>query len=445
MFRPDQIRPCSTAAAEAADDCIDAPVMSVNAGHPADVSHDVSQEHRPAGRIRNAAHLRLNATAVLIGLAGLGLGGFAMFVSAHDPSFRDDHELSRAEEPGTLKQHSHWVDHPKGRSLIGPPESGSRDRPFATLQASAEPPMWVAQTGFTAQSGFPWEQPVLPSPTIRRPGDTNSVRSSMDPLAQRGQAQGRGGGFFGGGRRGREIDRSDYPQWEVADEFQNDVFTFARIQYDGRGRTPDARWNNDYPDADLNFSFRLQQLTAMEVDPDGVVVRLDDEKLFNYPFAFMVGVTGVNFSPDEAAGLRKYLLNGGFLMVDDFWTPSEWRHIEFEMKKVFPNVTAVELTRDHPIFHLVYELQGIPRCPSIRAWERGDTFEYWHGDPEGDEDPHFMGYHDPDGRLVAVMCLNNDICDGWEREGENKEFFNLFSQRVSYPLGINIVVYAMSH
>ncbi len=283
---------------------------------------------------------------------------------------------------------------------------------------------------------------VQPPPNLQRSRSRQSG-DSRSPFQRQPRSGGRQG--FGGGRQPRPFDRSEYPQWKIDEDFSQDVFTFARIQYDGIGATPDARWNNDYPDADLNFSYRLQQLTSMEVNPNGAVVRFDDPKLFDYPFAFMIGVTGVRFSDAEAAGLRQYLLNGGFLMVDDFWTPAEWRHIEAQMNKVFPNLTAKELPPTHPIFHIVYTLKGIPRCPSIRAWERGHTFEYWHGDPEGDEAPHFMGYHDPNGRLVAVFCMNNDICDGWEREGANQEYFKLFSERVSYPLGINIVVYAMTH
>jgi hypothetical protein len=277
-------------------------------------------------------------------------------------------------------------------------------------------------------------------------GPSNQSSSGTTPGVTRpNQLPSRGGRGFGGGRRSQSFDRSDYPQWEIGEEFAHDVFTFARVQYDGRGRTPDARWNNDYPDADLNFSYRLQQLTSMRVDPNAAVVRLDAPELFDYPFVFMIGVTGVHFTDAEAKGLRKYLLNGGFLMVDDFWTQPEWNHIENQMKRVLPNVRPTELPRDHPIFNLVYDLKGVPRCPSIHAWQRGDTFEYWHGDPMGDEDPHFMGYHDAKGRLVAVFCMNNDICDGWERETQNREYFKLFSERVSYPIGINIVVYALTH
>jgi hypothetical protein len=116
-----------------------------------------------------------------------------------------------------------------------------------------------------------------------------------------------------------------------------------------------------------------------------------------------------------------------------------------EMKRVFPNREPRELSLDHEIFHLVYELPAIPQVPSIFAWQQGSMFEFWHGDSEGDEAPHFFGYFDDNDRLMALMCLNNDIGDGWEREGENREFFEQFSIKVSYPLGINIVTYAMIH
>ena len=81
----------------------------------------------------------------------------------------------------------------------------------------------------------------------------------------------------------------------------------------------------------------------------------------------------------------------------------------------------------------------------FEAWRRGDKFEYWHGDPEGDEAPHFYGLNDDEGQLVALLCHNNDIGDGWEREGEDIEYFKEYSERYSYPLGINIVAYAMTH
>lgn len=271
-----------------------------------------------------------------------------------------------------------------------------------------------------------------------------SIVAAQDPNRFRDPFQGQGRGRGRG--RDRTPDRSAYPQWEIDQGFESDVFTFARIQYDSYGGGFGAGgWRNDYPDCDWNFSARLQELTSLEVDPNGRVLRLTDEELFDYPFIYMSNIQRMALTENEVAALRKYLLNGGFLMGDDFWTPAAWRHVKQEMERVLPNVQPRELTIDHPIFNLVYKFDEIPRIPSIRAWERGMTFEYWHGDSEGDEDPHFQGYFDKDGRLMALFCHNNDVGDGFEREGENYEYFRLYSEKVSYPLGINIIFYALTH
>ena len=251
----------------------------------------------------------------------------------------------------------------------------------------------------------------------------------------------RGGGM---GRPDR-AERSDYPTWEIDDGFEQDVFTFVRIQYDSISYRPGRQWDNDFPDSDWNFSARLHQLTSMRVDPNGRVIRLTDDSLFDYPFVFMSNVNEMILSEEEIFALRRYLLSGGFLMADDFWGPRSWKHIYNEMKQVFPDREPRELPADHELFNMVYELKGVPQVPSIRAWQRGYAFEYWHGDPEGDEAPHFWGFFDDSGRLMALLCQNNDIADGWEREGENEEYFREYSVRVSYPLGINIITYAMTH
>ena len=61
--------------------------------------------------------------------------------------------------------------------------------------------------------------------------------------------------------------------------------------------------------------------------------------------------------------LRRYLLNGGFLMVDDFWGDDEWENFYEEIKRVFPDREPVELPLDHPIFHCVYHLKEKPQVP----------------------------------------------------------------------------------
>lgn len=233
--------------------------------------------------------------------------------------------------------------------------------------------------------------------------------------------------------------------WENTPEFERDVFTFARIQFDSYGMRWGQSWSNDYPDCDWNFSGRLQELTSLKVHPDGRVLRLTDPELFDLPFIYMSNVQGILLGEDEILALRRYLENGGFVMMDDFWAAAAWRHVCVVMEQVLPGRKLEELSLDHDIFHIVYDFSEVPQVPSILAWRNGDTFERWHGDFEGDVDPHFYGVHDSKGRLVALLCHNNDIGDGWEREGEEVEYFKAYSEKFSYPLGINIITYAMTH
>jgi hypothetical protein len=252
--------------------------------------------------------------------------------------------------------------------------------------------------------------------------------------------------------------RGGVPDWEPDKEFAHDVFTFVRIRYSSgyggrggygrRGRGGFARsggdWRTDYPDSDLNFSYRLHQLTSMEVNPDGLVLDLTDPELFNYPFIYMLEPGRLVFSEEEVKALRKYLLNGGFLMVDDFWGQDEWYNFYREIKRVFPELEPVEVPLDHRIFHCVFDLKERPQIPSIDfalagrdygiTWERDDARQV-----------HYKALYDPKGRMMAIICHNTDLGDGWEREGENEWYFHEFSEKSAYPLGINIVFYAMTH
>ncbi len=268
---------------------------------------------------------------------------------------------------------------------------------------------------------------------------------------RRGQRSFRGGQFRGDPFRGQPLRsqplRSDFPTWEVEPEFENDVFTFARIEYDSYGGVGwFDRWNNDYPDADYNLSYRLQQLTSMNVSPNPKILRLTDTELVDYPFIYFSGVQRMILSSREQAALRRYLLNGGFAMMSDFWNPEGWANMLSQMRGVFPDREPVQLTLDHEIFHIVFDLKELPQITDIQTWRMGEKFEYEHGgSSRGDEAPHFWAYYDDSGRMVALLCHNNDLGDGWEREGEDKQYFLECSEKHAYPMGINVIVYALTH
>lgn len=236
--------------------------------------------------------------------------------------------------------------------------------------------------------------------------------------------------------------------WEVGIEmdFPADTFTFARVRYQNNRRG--WGWETDYPDSDINFSLRLSQLTTIKVNRDAqgrfvhVVLDLDDERLFQFPFIYMVEVGNLDLSQREANNLREYLLRGGFLMVDDFWGWWGWENWVAQFEKVFPDTSdypMVEIPLDHGIFHGVFDLDEVPQVPSINTWNR------FRSTTESGDPAYAWGVFDKSGRLMAVILHNTDLGDGWEREGDNFEYFQKFSVAGAYPFGINIVVYAMTH
>jgi hypothetical protein len=250
------------------------------------------------------------------------------------------------------------------------------------------------------------------------------------------------------------------PNWTNSIGFEQDTFTFARVLFNlgntssrGFGRGWRLGWWVDFPDADLNLSFRLQQLTSMKTDPDGRVVRLT-EALGDYPFLFMEHPGYMELEDAEVKNLRKYLLNGGALLVIDFWSTREWDGFDDQMKRVLPGRSWVNLPVSHPVFHSVYDLSGPMRMlqvPTIQFWnhehdpKNPSSSIHWFDRGEGSDEMHVRAWLDDKQRIMALAIHNSDVSDGWEREGEIDEYFHRYSEKIAYPLGINLIVYLMTH
>ena len=243
------------------------------------------------------------------------------------------------------------------------------------------------------------------------------------------------------------------PNWTNDIGFEKDVFSFARIRRDEDHYSSYSAgtWWTDFPDSDLNLSFRLQQMTSLKVDPDGRVLNLTDADLFDYPWIYMVEPGSLALGSDEVRILRKYLLNGGVLMADDFWGERQWEVFHREIKRVLPEREFAELPMVHPIFHCVFDLKGPKnslQTPNYRTGEysqynNGVTWEYHDG--EQCKEVHVRAIQDDKGRIMVIATHNTDNGDGWEREGEYEYFFREFSEKRAYPLGINIIFYLMTH
>ncbi len=253
-------------------------------------------------------------------------------------------------------------------------------------------------------------------------------------------------------RRGEQIsstldDLDQKLDWPVSPNFKDDVFTFARLRYGsgggyGRGRG----WTDDTPLADQMLAFRVHQITSIAVRPGLNAIDISREDLSQFPFVYIAGVARMTLRDSEVAALREYLLNGGFMMVDDFWGDNAWHRFAAQMERILPGRKPVELPLDHPLFHAVYDFKSKPQMPTAGVFSSLHVFydPYWDYNVLG-HDPHYFTISDDKGRIMVVICHNNHYGDGWEHEGDDPAYFHTISEGMAYPMFINILVYAMTH
>lgn len=223
-------------------------------------------------------------------------------------------------------------------------------------------------------------------------------------------------------------------------------FTFVRTIYSsplrGWGRRWGGRgsWATDFPAADQHFiaGIRYWSGTTLEVSRDPLQLQIADGKLFHYPLIYFVEPGYLELSDEEALRLREYVRRGGFLFLDDFWGDYEWDNVRLQMRKVFPDYVIEDLPLTHAVFHSYFDINEVVQVPGIGAWlGRGVTYE------KGGVVPHYMGITDRNQRLVAFIARNCDLGDAWEWIDDLS--YPMRYGLAAYQVGINVIMYAMTH
>ena len=217
-------------------------------------------------------------------------------------------------------------------------------------------------------------------------------------------------------------------------------FHFARLVYtDGNssgrffGR---GWWQQDWPEAEEHFIVNLRRLTRIATG-DPVVVRLTDEALYDHPWLYATQVGYWDLSDAEVAGLREYLLRGGFLMADDYWGEGERQVFDETMRRVFPDRPIVDIPANDPVLHVVFSIDEFTQIPGLRHLGR------FGGGLSGLPAPRWRGIYDDQGRLMVGMNFNQDVGDSWE-EANNPAYPEPMTA-LGYRFGINYITYAMTH
>src|SRR3954467_3846513 len=219
-------------------------------------------------------------------------------------------------------------------------------------------------------------------------------------------------------------------------------FTFVRIRYTpapgGYWAGGRPSWVHGYPVAEQNLMKIMKEVSSLDSHTDDMnVLTLDDPELFHYPIAYIIEVGWWTLPDHEASALRAYLQKGGFLIVDDFKVPGwrglpggGWQPFEDNVKRVLPGVKFFEMDPADPIFHCFFEIATLDNFP--QAYTSGKAI--------------FRGVYednDPKKRLLMIINYNTDVSQYWEWSGRGFRPFDDTNE--AYKLGVNYLIYGLTH
>ena len=218
-------------------------------------------------------------------------------------------------------------------------------------------------------------------------------------------------------------------------EFHFARLVYADSPYGRRGWGRRGAWATDYPDAEYHLMQGIDRLTRVHAQPvdydgnGGRLITLNDDRVFDYPWLYAVEVGHWELNDSEARRLREYLDRGGFLMVDDVWGEYEWSVFMASLRRVFPDKQVVDLPEDHPLLHVLYDLDQRTQIPGIGGMRY--------------ETPHWRGVLDDDGRLMVAINFNMDMGDAWEHADDPR--YPEPMTALAYKFAVNYLIYAMTH
>jgi len=193
----------------------------------------------------------------------------------------------------------------------------------------------------------------------------------------------------------------------------------ALLKYNGGGD-----WYANLETSLKNLINFCNQNLGTTINIEQAIVEVGSPDLFNYPFVHMTGHGNVVFTQQEADNLRKYLIGGGFLHISDNYGLDKF--IRPQMKKVFPELSFVELPFNHPVYHQKFEFaNGLPKI-----------HEHDNKAPQG----FGLIYN---GRLVCFYDYECDLGDGWEDVEVHRD--SQENRTKALKMGANLIQYAFEN
>lgn len=192
-------------------------------------------------------------------------------------------------------------------------------------------------------------------------------------------------------------------------------YKIAKLKYNGGGD-----WYANKTSLPNLIKFCNANL-RMNIFPEEDIVEAGSPELFSYPFVHMTGHGNVVFSDAEAQNMRRYLISGGFLHVDDNYGLDKF--IRREMKKVFPELSFIELPYNHPVYHQKFNFtNGLPKVHEHDGKAPQGFGLIWEG------------------RLVCFYSYECDLGNGWEDQSVYNDPEE--SRQQALRMGANLLQYS---
>ena len=201
-------------------------------------------------------------------------------------------------------------------------------------------------------------------------------------------------------------------------------------------------WRIDWPEAEQHFIGGLKRYTSIDVAADSAHISLIDDSVFDYPLLIVQQVGRWQLTEIEVATLGEYLNRGGFLIVDDFHGPRQWERFRQIINRALPEHTIETIPLRSALLQIQFEMKKITPIPGRRHIAGFDNNQQAiirmpHSPAQ------WKGVYDAEGRLMVAINFNMDMGDAWEH-ADDADYPNDMTS-LAYRLGINYVVYSMTH
>ena len=216
--------------------------------------------------------------------------------------------------------------------------------------------------------------------------------------------------------------------------------TFVRLRWTSgtygapvMGQGPNF-WLHEFPRAEQNLMAVLDDVTLIDAKTDGsLILTSRQSESIQAPHCDDVGARFLG--DDGRRGCHGCASTCSKVGSSSSTTSSrtQWDNFAAQMGRVIPGARWVPMEATHPIFNSFFRIQQIDVPHPFNHHLYGYKPEYFG----------LFEDNDPSKRLMAIVNYNTNLAEYWQMAGTG--FFPIESENIGFRLGVNYMLYGMTH